>query len=88
MRQGLTVGIAGIVAGLILSLMVLFIQMRYSLIQLPVGNMPNLVLPVDMRLSDFLFIPVISFVLTWLSIYIPASKAGKIDAVLLIREGH
>jgi len=86
MRQGLLIGVAGIAAGILLSLLLLTIQAEFALIQLPVGNMLNLVLPVDKRLADFVVIPLIALGVICLSIYLPARKAGKINPIALIRE--
>lgn len=83
--QGLVVGCSGILCGIILSSTFLLIQRQFGLIQLPVGNMPNLVLPVDLRWADFLLIPLVSFILTWFSIYLPARKAMQINPIALIR---
>jgi lipoprotein-releasing system permease protein len=83
--QGLVVGTSGILCGIILSSAFLLLQQQFGLIQLPVGNMPNLVLPVDLRWADFLLIPLVSFILTWFSIYLPARKAMLINPIALIR---
>ncbi len=86
MKQGLIIGSAGILFGILLSLFLLLIQSYFSLIRLPVGNMPSLILPVDIRLKDYLIVPLISLFITWLSIYIPARSAKRINPIKLIRE--
>jgi ABC-type lipoprotein release transport system permease subunit len=85
-RQGLLIGISGIALGITLSSLLLYLQQRFGIIQLPVGNMPNLVLPVDMRWTDFVAIPLISLVLTVVSVWLPASRATRINPISLIRE--
>lgn len=85
-KQGMFIAISGIIAGIVLSLILLVIQDHFALIQLPVGTMPNLVLPVDIRLADFVVIPAIALLISWLSIYIPARKAANINAISLIRD--
>ncbi len=86
LRQGLFIGISGILAGVLFALLILTLQSRFSLIQLPVGNMPNLILPVDMRLADFIIIPLVALVVILFSIYLPARRAGRINPITLIRE--
>jgi lipoprotein-releasing system permease protein len=86
MRQGLIIGVAGILTGIIASLLILLLQMKFGVIQLPVGNMPNLVLPVELRLSDYIVIPLIALIITTLSIYLPARNASRINPLALIRE--
>lgn len=86
MRQGLLIGAAGIAAGILLALILLTLQSEFGIIQLPVGNMPNLVLPVDKRLADFIIIPLVALAVICLSIYLPARKAGSVNPINLIRE--
>ncbi|MFO7659289.1 MAG: FtsX-like permease family protein, partial [Candidatus Cloacimonadaceae bacterium] len=86
LRQGLLIGLAGILTGVLFALLILTIQSKFSLIQLPVGNMPNLILPVDLRLADFIIIPLIALAVICFSIYLPARQAGKINPISLIRE--
>ncbi len=86
MRHGMIIGLAGIFAGVVLSLALLILQMKTGIIQLPVGNMPNLVLPVDLRLADFVSIPLIATVIIGFSVYLPARSASKINPISLIRE--
>lgn len=85
-RQGLIIALAGILAGILLSLLALFLQARFGIVHLPVGNLPDLVLPVDIRWQDYLAIPLAALLLTGLSIYLPARKAGQVDPIVLIRE--
>lgn len=86
MRQGLFIGLAGIMAGVLLALVLLTVQSEFSLVQLPVGNMPKLILPVDMRPADFIAIPLVALAVICFSIYLPARQAGKINPISLIRE--
>lgn len=86
MRQGFIIGTTGIIIGVLLSLLLLSIQSYWGVIRLPVGNMPSLVLPVDIRLKDYLIVPLISLFITWLSIYLPARSAKRINPIKLIRE--
>jgi ABC-type lipoprotein release transport system permease subunit len=72
--------------GVVLSLAVLFIQGRFGIIQLPVGDMPNLVLPVNIRLLDYVVIPLVALLITGFSIWLPARNAGKVNPINLIRE--
>jgi len=86
LRHGLIIGLAGIFTGIIASLILLTVQMKFGIIQLPVGNMPNLVLPVELRWADYLIIPFIAFAITFVSIYLPARNASRINPIALMRE--
>ncbi|HOV16636.1 MAG TPA: ABC transporter permease [Candidatus Cloacimonadota bacterium] len=86
LRQGLSLAIAGILCGILLSLILLQLQANFGFIHFPVGDQPDLVLPVFIKLSDYLLIPLAALLITFLSILLPARQAGKIDPIPLIRE--
>lgn len=86
LRQGLFLGLAGILAGVLFAVLILTLQSRFSVVRLPVGSMPDLILPVDMRPADFIIIPLVALVVILFSIYLPARRAGKINPIALIRE--
>ncbi|MBM4398789.1 MAG: ABC transporter permease [Candidatus Cloacimonetes bacterium] len=86
MRHGFIIGSSGIAAGIILSLFISLIQLKFGIVQLPVGNLPNLILPVDIRLADYLAILLIAVFITWISIYLPTRTTYKITPIALIRE--
>jgi lipoprotein-releasing system permease protein len=86
LRQGLLIAVSGIIAGVLLALFFLTLQSVFGIIRLPVGNLPKLILPVDMRLTDFAAIPVIAFLIAWLSILIPVRSVRKVNPIDLIRE--
>jgi len=86
LRQGLYLSCAGILGGLLLAFVFLWLQARFGLIRLPVGNLPSLVLPVQIKWQDALIIPLVSLAISWVSIYLPASKAGNVNIVSLLRE--
>lgn len=85
-RQGLVVAIAGIVTGILAALLFIRLQARFELIQLPVGGMPNLVLPVFPKLADFILITLAALFVSGISIWLPSRQAAAIDPILLIRE--
>jgi lipoprotein-releasing system permease protein len=84
--QGLLVTLAGIVTGILAALVFIVLQASFDLIQLPVGNMPNLIIPVHPRIADFVVIPLAALLISSLSIWLPARKAASIDPIRLIRE--
>jgi lipoprotein-releasing system permease protein len=86
LRQGLLIALGGIVMGVVLSLVLLALQARFGFIRLPVGNMPKLIIPVHLRLLDYLVIPLAALAITSLSIYLPARQAGRINPITLIRD--
>ncbi len=85
-RQGLAIAVTGICVGILLALALLSIQSATGFIQLPVGNMPNLILPVYLKLQDFILIPLVALLITTLSIWLPSRKAAAVEPVSLIRE--
>ncbi len=79
--QGVMLCSIGIIAGLILSGIVLIIQDRTGLVRM--GG--AIVLPVKMQLADYLLVIIVSYVLTYLSVQLPLRKLRDINAVELIR---
>jgi len=79
--QGFMLCSIGIVAGLILSGIVLIIQDRTGLVRM--GG--AIVLPVKMQLADYFLVIFVSYLLTYLSVQLPLRKLRDINAVELIR---
>lgn len=86
MRQGLFLSISGIAIGVILSLLILSIQIYFAVIRIPMGNLPALIIPVDIRLWDYLLIPLIAFAISFISVIVPSRSVVGIDPIKLIRE--
>lgn len=71
----------GIIIGLILSGVLLYIQDRNQIVKLD----ETIVLPVQIQLSDYILVIAVSYLLTWISILLPLKRLNKINAVELIR---
>lgn len=71
----------GIVLGLILSGILLYIQDRTGLVKLD----DAIVLPVQVQFGDYILVIAVSYLLTWLSVLLPLKRLNNINAVELIR---
>ncbi len=71
----------GIIIGLILSGILLFIQDSTGLVKLD----DSIVLPVQIQFGDYILVIAVSYLLTWLSVLLPLNRLNKINAVELIR---
>lgn len=78
--QAIYLSTAGIVLGIVLSGILLYIQAKTGLVKLD-----QIVLPVKIQLSDYFLVIAVSYLLTWLSILLPLRQLNQIDAVALIR---
>ncbi len=84
---GLMISLSGIALGYVSALAMLFSQQKWHWAQIPVPGFPLSTVPVEMRLSDMILVPVIAFVIAILASVYPAFRTTKFDPVDLIRDG-
>lgn len=82
---GVIIGFLGTLIGLILAVILLYAQMKFQFIIIPVPGFPLQWLPVEMRLLDFILVPVVTIVISLLTTLHPASRTVKIDPMKIIR---
>ena len=82
---GVIIGFLGTLIGLILALILLYSQMKFHFIIIPVAGFPLQWLPVEMRLLDFVLVPVVAIVISLLTTLHPAGRTVKIDPMKIIR---
>ena len=71
--------------GLSLALILLLIQQYHPFISIPVAGLPLVWLPVEISVSNFVFVPILVIVISYITTLYPANKAVKIDAIKIIR---
>lgn len=77
LSEGLLLALSGAVIGIILASIISFIQLKFHLIKL-VGNSFLIdYFPVKLLLSDFLWVAITSFVISFIASYLPARKASQ-----------
>jgi putative ABC transport system permease protein len=82
---GITIGIAGIVTGIILGLTGIWVLGHFDIINLPKNVYPSTRLPLDLSLRDFCSIVFGAFVIVVLSSWYPAKKASEVDILTVLR---
>lgn len=82
---GLLIGGGGVMAGLVLSGIVLWALGTLDIISLPADVYGTTKLPLELSWSDFLSIVIGAFSIVWLSSYYPAKKASQIDILTVLR---
>ena len=82
---GIVIGIAGIVAGIILGLSGIWILSTFDIVSLPKDVYPTSRLPLDLTLQDFTFIVAGAFAIVVASSYYPAKKASEVDILTVLR---
>jgi lipoprotein-releasing system permease protein len=85
MAQGLTIGVAGAIAGSFLGWVLCFIQQRWQLIKLPQDIYYISTMPMKIDLADILVIAAVTIALCFLSTIYPSYKATHIDPVETLR---
>ena len=82
---GVIIGLLGTLTGLLLAVILLYAQMKFQFIVIPVQGFPLQWLPVEMRLLDFILVPVITIAISLLTTLYPAGRTVKIDSMKIIR---
>lgn len=82
LSEGLLLAIIGTAGGMLLALLLAFIQIKFHVI--PLGGESFLIsyFPVKLRLTDFLLVSVTVFVIALLGAWLPSRKAGKQEFTL------
>lgn len=81
---GALIGVAGIVLGEGLALALALIQQRYEVIPLPAEAYFMTAAPIELAVSDFVLVAVVTVILCALSAYLPARFAGRIQPIRAI----
>lgn len=83
--EGISVGVIGIIAGTIIGLGVTLAQKYFDLYKLDSGVYKISALPVELRYSDFIYIPVAAMILCFLASLYPSKRAANLEPVNAIR---
>jgi lipoprotein-releasing system permease protein len=85
MFEGLLIGIIGTLMGVIIGYLVCYIQIKYNIYPLDPSQYKIDSLPVEIRLSDFLFIGGVAMLLSFLASLYPAKRAAKVNPISAIK---
>jgi lipoprotein-releasing system permease protein len=85
MLEGLAVGIIGAVSGSILGLLITLMQMYFKIYKLDTSVYKMEALPVELRLTDFIFIPFAALFLCYIASLYPSIRASRQKPVESIR---
>ena len=82
---GIVIGIAGILAGIVLGLSGIWVLSTFDIVSLPKDVYPTSKLPLDLTLQDFSLIVLGAFGIVIASSYYPAKKASEVDILTVLR---
>ncbi len=85
MYEGILIGIYGTVFGIILGLAVCFAQIKFKFFPLDPMVYSIDALPIDLRITDFIFISIATIVISFLASLYPAMKASRQEPIESIR---
>ena len=85
MYEGILIGIAGTIAGLILGYFICFLQLHYNIYPLDPTRYKIDSLPLQLRLTDFFFVTGASMLLSFLASLFPAKRASKVNPLEAIK---
>ncbi len=84
--MGSIIGMIGTFIGTSLAYLILFLQLKYHLIKIPVSGFPLQWLPVEIRSIDFILVPIIAVFISFLTTLHPAKKTVQIDPIKIITD--
>ena len=79
MMEGVLITGVGLVIGIILALLLYYLQKNYGLIGIPDGFMIS-AYPIELKWTDFLIVTFTVFGIGWLASLLPSYRAGKVSA--------
>lgn len=85
MFEGLFVGVIGIVVGTVLGLGIILAQIQFEFYKLDASIYKISALPVELRFTDFIYIPLAAMILCFLASLYPSRRAAKLNPVNAIR---
>ena len=83
--EGIAVGVIGMVAGSLIGLLVVLAQKYFEFYTIDSSVYQFDALPVELRFTDFIFVPFAAFILCFLASLYPSRKAAKLDPIESIR---
>jgi len=88
LQSGILVGITGTFIGFVLALGFLSAQVKWQFIKIPIAGFPIDSVPVELRTSDFVIIPLLSLIVVILASLAPAVKAKGIAVIDIIKSNR
>lgn len=85
MYEGILIGLAGTIAGLLLGYFVCFLQLHFNIYPLDPTRYKIDSLPLQLRMTDFFFVTGASMLLSFLASLFPAKRAAKVNPLEAIK---
>jgi lipoprotein-releasing system permease protein len=83
--EGISVGLIGMVAGSLIGLVIVLAQKYFEFYKIDSSVYLFDALPVELRLTDFIFVPLAALILCFLAALYPSRRAAKLDPIKSIR---
>ena len=85
-NAGVIIGMLGTIIGLTISLLLLWAQQHWHFIIIPVPGFPLQWLPVEIRIRDFITVPILALIISFFTTLYPAQRTVKINPIKIIRD--
>lgn len=84
-KLGIKIGMGGIIFGVILGFLGIWILGSFDIINLPKDVYPSSKLPLDLSLLDFMYLVLGSVIVVFISSWYPSKKASQVDILQTLR---
>jgi lipoprotein-releasing system permease protein len=85
-NAGVIIGMLGTMIGVAIAILLLVAQQKWHFILIPVPGFPLQWLPVEIRIRDFIAVPVLALVISFITTLHPARRTVKINPIKIIRD--
>jgi len=83
--NGIVIGLIGTLAGNIIALILLYLQIEFNIVRIPEGIYFLNKVPISIEIGSFLLVSILSIVISTLFSFLPARFAAKINIIKSIR---
>lgn len=83
---GFYLGLLGTITGVILASGFLIAQLKWGFLKIPVAGFPINSIPVDIRIEEFIIIPLVALAIILIAGLSPANKINKMKVINIIRK--
>ena len=86
LQYSLFLGIFGSVSAAIISFLIIYFQNVFHFIEIPVPGLPLRYLPMEIKITEFIIVPLTAIFISYLSVIYPLKRIKKVEIIKILRE--